>query len=715
MPITVFDNLDLLITPDGDHFQARVIQSPVGETPSVDFSLPFVAPELGRFTWLSDRLSRSLRLAGPTPPDPLSPQQFGAKLFDTVFTGPIQDTLVRSVDAANHNSHGLRIRLRLADVPNLADLPWEYLFASDMHRFLALSDGTPVVRYLELNQPVAELRVTPPLCVLAVVSNPKGVPPLTVEQEWTHLHDALADLQSKDLVRLERLEHATLAALQERLRQKDKGVHILHFIGHGEFDPAANTGGLAFEDDAGNLYLVSADQLAMLLHDTETLRLVFLNACEGAQSSQKDAFSGVAQTLVQQGVPVVIAMQCEIGDAAAVALATSFYGSLADGCPVDTALSEARKALSASGDDLEWGTQVLFSRSADHYILAPPDAKAVVAVAEAGTGLTALGELMNAPKVHDLVVAFQTDFEAARAQLEAVGAYKSAHDQLHNLQFTCFDLVSNEVSNFPDGAGVMDRFGVYDSALEQVVTALQDLAKGSQVVLDDTGWIGKLVDAETALHTAIDKSDPQPLKKSLWLMKQVLDVQPTTIDTHLYDAAGAMRLPSLAKALQQLQAQLAGSGQSPSDSQSQVYLQQLQSGVTSMVTLSDTFTKLTADHHAWQGVELDLRQTEANLVSNASVIDTSYLEMSWPDTKAHTAPLYTGCDDDWATALKAEADKLDAAIAANPKDPKAILQSFRRFRSKAGLRFFQVDTQLNQLCGELRKVGEPLASILKMM
>ena len=104
----------------------------------------------------------------------------------------------------------------------------------------------------------------------------------------------------------------------------------------------------------------------MLLHDHEALRLIFLNACQGAQGGRSDPFAGVAQRLAQQGAPAVLAMQFPVTDGAAIALSQAFYQALADGLPADTALSEARKAIAAQGNPLEWATPVLFSRSEDN-------------------------------------------------------------------------------------------------------------------------------------------------------------------------------------------------------------------------------------------------------------------------------------------------------------------------------------------------------------
>ena len=266
---------------------------------------------------------------------------------------------------------GLRIRLRLDQgVPELADLPWEYLFPADLNRFLALSDETPLVRYLEVAEGVQPLRVTPPLTLLAIIANPSDAPPLAVEEEWRRLQTALAELQARRVIRLERLSPATWPALQARLRQGD--VHILHFVGHGLFDPKAGAGGLIFEDAAGRADEVSAETLAMLLHDHAALRLIFLNACEGARSGRRDSFAGIAQHLVRGGLPAVLAMQFPVSDDAAIALAQVFYQSLADGYPADAALSEARKAIAAHGNPLEWATPVLFSRSDDNRLIELP-------------------------------------------------------------------------------------------------------------------------------------------------------------------------------------------------------------------------------------------------------------------------------------------------------------------------------------------------------
>jgi formylglycine-generating enzyme required for sulfatase activity len=377
MPIDDYADFDLLILPTDNGYQARVTQSPVGQATNT-FTLPFAQDELRRFFWVAGVALRKLRLVAETPPAPLTPQQFGQRLFDAVFAGQVGQCFVRSLDAAERDAKGLRLRLHLNDAPELASLPWEYLFAtSPKPGFLALADATPIVRYLELQQEEEALKVLPPLRILAVVSNPQDVTPLDVEKEWTRLHDALADLQSRQLVSLERLDPPTPGALQHRLRNQEAGaVHMLHFIGHGAYDEERKLGGLYFENADRQHHFLAAADLAILLQDHAALRLLFLNACEGARGGQENLFAGAAQTLVQQGLPAVLAMQFPVGDAAAIALSHEFYQALAQGLPVDACVGAARKAIKLSGNDLEWGTPVLFSRSSDGRVLVLPEGDA---------------------------------------------------------------------------------------------------------------------------------------------------------------------------------------------------------------------------------------------------------------------------------------------------------------------------------------------------
>lgn len=340
-------------------YRARVLHSPAGQA-AHEFTLPFNAVELENYILKMAHPRRTVRSLNTT--EGQTAREFGERLFIAVFQGDVRDALRRSLDAADAKAkHGLRIRLRLADAPELLDIPWEYLYDPTLRRFFCHSVSTPLVRYPQQPRPVVPLTVTPPLQLLVMISNPSDVAVLDVEDEWGKTAGALEPLVDQGLIQLTRLERATLATLQRQLRQGN--YHIFHFVGHGGIDRRSGERVLYLEDEVGHAHPVGGDHLGTLLRDHRSLRLALLNACEGARADASDPFAGVAQHLVYQGIPAIIAMQFEITDSAAITLAKEFYEALADGYPVEAALAEARKAIFVMGNDVEWGTPVLYSRA----------------------------------------------------------------------------------------------------------------------------------------------------------------------------------------------------------------------------------------------------------------------------------------------------------------------------------------------------------------
>jgi len=310
--------------------------------------------------------AHALRALGESSAAPATVQEaraLGGALFEALFQGEVRNRLDVSKQMAATQEAGLRVRLRIED-PALAALPWELLFDARSDEFLALSRATPLVRYLPLGAPAEPLTVEPPLRILAMVAAPTDLPPVDVAGERARLREAVAALQKRRHVELVWLEGQSWQALQTALQ--DGPWHILHYVGHASFDEAAGVGALLLADDNGQSAPVSAGELGALLKDHRSLRLVVLNACEGARSGEANLFAGLGAALVQSGLPAVVAMQYEISVTAAADFTRSFYGALAHDLPVDGAVAEARKAMrQAAPASAEWATPVLFLRAPD--------------------------------------------------------------------------------------------------------------------------------------------------------------------------------------------------------------------------------------------------------------------------------------------------------------------------------------------------------------
>jgi hypothetical protein len=357
-------DFDLLIERGrGEHaYQARVVEAPSGPTQPAEFVLPFSDLELENFLLKIGRPRRETgRSLGTSQAAAI--ETFGEALFSSVFSGDLKVTLATSLAQADSEDVGLRLRLRLTDVPELANIPWEFLRDPAERRFLALSEWTPLVRYLELPGRQRPLTVSPPLRILVVVASPIDLVRLDAPAELARLREALGALERSGKVVVDAAPAGTLSALSRKLRRGD--YHVFHFIGHGGYDAGEDDGLVAFEDADGRFQQVRASHLAMLLHDHRTLRMAVLNSCEGARGSLSDPYAGTAQTLVRQGVPAVVAMQFEITDDAAIAFSQTLYEAIADGYPVDAAMAQARLSICSDVNDVEWATPVLYLRAPD--------------------------------------------------------------------------------------------------------------------------------------------------------------------------------------------------------------------------------------------------------------------------------------------------------------------------------------------------------------
>jgi CHAT domain-containing protein len=244
--------------------------------------------------------------------------------------------------------------------PELAALPWEFLYDSTRDDYLCL--GAPLVRYLDVLEPRRPLTVNPPLRILAMVARPDELDALDVNHERRRLTEALADLEASGRVRLGWVRGQTWWDLQRELDQDD--WHIFHFIGHGSLDSVTGEGVIAFSAEDGGVHRVGASDLALLLAEEQSLRLVVLNSCNTARASATDRFSSTASMLMRRGIPAVVAMQYEISDTAAIGFARGFYDAIAAQQPVDQAVTRARRAIKISRrSTLEWATPVLYLRS----------------------------------------------------------------------------------------------------------------------------------------------------------------------------------------------------------------------------------------------------------------------------------------------------------------------------------------------------------------
>ncbi len=687
-------DFDLQLTRQPDGYVVRVLESPAGQATARATDALFQPPLAGAEDGWPE-------LHGPEQTQ--RARVVGQELFQAVFRDDVLACLGQSLLEARNSGCGLRIRLRLSETPELMSLPWEYLYHPTLDRFLTLSGETTLVHFIDLPRKAPTLQVTRPLHILVVMATARDLPELDSDQEWRILQNALRSLIKRGLVTLERVNMASLADLQGRLRTNS--YHVLHYIGHGAFVEAAGSGALLFCGPDGAAQPVLGRDLAIVASDSPSLRLVVLNGCQGSRASLSDPFSGVAQALVQQGTPAVLAMQSAVTDQAALILTREFYIALAEGHAVDAALAEARKAIATQLRSQEWGVPRLLTHAADcrlwelHATRSSADLLAVQAV---DNSLSILAMLLARPDFKAKLAVMQADFETAGLQIELLTSYKELHDLLHNLQYLCYTGLVQEARRFPDDPLALDILLDHELTMSNLIDSLVEVVQRPAMPPSEMDWIQELVEAHRLLSQAIESHEPEPLRQAIWLIKRVLDRHPTRINERLNALVRTLRLGAVEQTLLSIRKDLRQLKLAPQQ------VRHFESGVRALGVLGSQLAQLVEDHDRWQAIDLELRRIEAVMDH-----DLNEVKASWPDVRAKVDPLCRRSGAAWAEHIRRDSRDVDKALAG--KNPVQIRQSFLRYRRRVGNRFYQVDSDLKSLCQELRAVGQPLTSSFTML
>jgi hypothetical protein len=327
--------------------------------------------------WTTQALVKMLREGRLT--DEEEYRVLGANLYDIVFNNRL-GTVIR--ESWNKEEQAFKVELGFGKGQNiLPTFPWELLYCptefgkEGSGDFLAQLPNLILTRRLTLDGTPRSLRIeTPPVRILFVASGPTGH-----EVEYESVLEAIQNLGS-EMVEVNTLlpnvpgKLATWENFKTALKLKP---HAIHFLGHGKWDKERNAGTIVFMKDNNTEDPRTESEVANNLVGKTDVRLVFLQACESAQSDPYHAFSGAAQQLAQKGIPAVVGMQSKINHQLANLFAREFYEALAKRLTVDAALQTARIKISETPADLAqrlgFGIPLLYIRKSDP-LFPPADA-----------------------------------------------------------------------------------------------------------------------------------------------------------------------------------------------------------------------------------------------------------------------------------------------------------------------------------------------------
>jgi len=328
--------------------RVSLVDSPAG-TAVIETAMPLSADDMARMIGVLDGTTRATRGDAAK-----AARAIGERLFTTIISGDIYTAY-----NVSRQKGDLRIRLNLDEAGPFADWPWE-LLRDPNGDYLALSPQTPIIRspHVKTTRPLKNISM--PLRALAMITNVADQEALDVDAEWRTINEGTGSVRARGLFKLDRADGGELNALQHSLQQEGD-YQVFHFVGFGAFDAKGEAGGLAFVDGQTNqTELVSGDALARELSAEHGVRLMVMNACQTPRQKRKDPFHQVASDIVSGGVPAVVAMQVPMSDEASRLFAREFYRALAEGYSVEIAVTNGRRAISATTGSLEWAAPALY-------------------------------------------------------------------------------------------------------------------------------------------------------------------------------------------------------------------------------------------------------------------------------------------------------------------------------------------------------------------
>lgn len=265
---------------------------------------------------------------------------YTALLFDPENQIDYGEVLQTLVDQAKSEKRDIAFRLDLTDAPDLLDVPWEALYSAKEKSFFATRELFGLTRmYADEEIPPPD-PVDPPLRLLVAVADPTGK--LDTAAEVARLKAVFAETRD-GVIRIDDhyVEQADRLAFAQKV--SDWNPHVVHYIGHGEFDGTGNLW-LHVEGKPGEIDRLDAEELRGIFADRPPW-MVVLNSCEGGVMRITPGFGGLAQELLELGIPFVVAMQSRISDKAAIIFARNFYTAVAQGAPISHAMARARNLI----------------------------------------------------------------------------------------------------------------------------------------------------------------------------------------------------------------------------------------------------------------------------------------------------------------------------------------------------------------------------------
>ncbi|HXM50789.1 MAG TPA: CHASE2 domain-containing protein [Pyrinomonadaceae bacterium] len=250
-----------------------------------------------------------------------------------------------------------KIRLRLDFSEAISLMPWECLYDRNKERFLTLSN-TSLIRFVESEKPITELKIDLPLKVLLVIAGPEG-------QERTARSLILKTFAqfNHEMVEYTLLEgRPTAQAIRTRL--SNERYHVLHLVASSGRAPDHDY--ILLDAGGSTPERVLVRQLTQIVKECRNLKLLILD-CPATSEPKACGLAAIGQQLVGSGVTAAIVMQFPMAEPASFEFTKDFYTQITEGEEpgrLDAAVTHARNSIvKISTDAPDFAAPALITRS----------------------------------------------------------------------------------------------------------------------------------------------------------------------------------------------------------------------------------------------------------------------------------------------------------------------------------------------------------------
>jgi hypothetical protein len=392
-------------------------------------------------------------------------------------------------------------------------------------------------------------------------------------------------------------------------------------------------------------------------------------------------------------------------------------------------------ALSGSFGDTDINTLVGRDNFSFTFNMAAPD---LPSPQKAFDAADALSMLKRSATGRETIGRYQEVIDASFRGVALLSSYKLLHDQLHRLEFTDLRNLQTNLHYFPDEVA-RESVADFHYQLDQTIQRLSEIAAQAALPAGEMEDNATLQFVATQIASAVASSQKSELEAAVKRLRRVLGKWPNRINTQMVVIARGLRLEQPVLVMRRLRDDLATRERNQrlldefaafmeAAAASRLLaglLGQIQLWVDDLDRFRQQLDTLVAEHDSWQRIDDDFRMIEFTLA-----LDTAQLNDDWPQLRRQLADLCLGStsapNSDWAqlvqqldrvnaperqwvSAIRSELFKLDRSIA-EQRDAD-LRRAFMRLYREIGQRFFDVDTNLKNFCGELRNSSNPFSRI----